>query len=109
MSIKRDEKSWVTRLVYDTAILIEGREYLTSEDTGFVPSFQFFCDEVAFLGYEFKAREHAAAVLRGTATDEEMGKGGSEAADEKKKRRLVKLKIRFRMARGKPMRTKMAR
>lgn len=107
MEIKCDEQGWTTRLLYITATLIKGREYLPPKDTGFVPSFRFFCEEVEFLSYEFRAREHAAAVACGIAVDNKARKSGAQSpmsADEKKKRRLVRLKIRFKMARGRARR-----
>jgi hypothetical protein len=107
MEIKREEDSWVTRLLYNNAMLVEGREYCATEDAQFVTSFCFFCEEVRFLSCEFRAREHAATVPCGSAIDEETQETGLESAQEKnerkKRRRLVKLKINPRLARSRPM------
>ncbi|EUC27980.1 hypothetical protein COCCADRAFT_41418 [Bipolaris zeicola 26-R-13] len=49
------------------------------EDSSFVMSFCFFCEEVAFLSSEFRSRERAGAILRGTAGEQDRC-GEEEAA-----------------------------
>ncbi|KNG52435.1 hypothetical protein TW65_00247 [Stemphylium lycopersici] len=108
MEIKWDDNSWVTRLLHGGSALIEGRDCRTTEEAGFHQSFHWFCEEATFLCCEFRAREHAAAVSVGSAIDGElMAMNGlqTRAADQdKKKRRLVKLKVRLRTTSGRPLR-----
>lgn len=108
MEIKWGDNSWATRLLHGESTLIEGREYHTTEEAGFSQSFHWFCEEAAFLCCEFRAREHAAAISLGSAVDGEpmeMNGRQTRAVDqEKKKQRLVKLKVRLRAVSGRPVR-----
>ncbi|KAE8846609.1 hypothetical protein HRS9139_01176 [Pyrenophora teres f. teres] len=58
MEVKWEEEgnSWVMRLRYGESNLIEGRHLRATKDAGFVQSFHWFCDEVEFLFYEYRAR-----------------------------------------------------
>ncbi|KAH7371028.1 hypothetical protein BKA66DRAFT_444432 [Pyrenochaeta sp. MPI-SDFR-AT-0127] len=102
-----DGQSWATQLLYDESMLLEGREMHAKLEKGFEQSFHWFCDEARCLWYEFKGREHAAAVRLGTALDStEVGLGAERTKGtanarakirrEKRKQRIVKLKIRLR-------------
>ncbi|KAF1847070.1 uncharacterized protein K460DRAFT_331694 [Cucurbitaria berberidis CBS 394.84] len=111
MRIKWDGDSWATRLRYGESTLLEGRQYNTTQEAGFVQSFHWFCEEARFLWHEFQAREHAAAVRMG-ASDElsELDPGSkvnettrARAGAGTKNRRVVKLKIRLRNTNGAPM------
>jgi hypothetical protein len=112
MRVTWDGDSWATRLLYGDSSLIEGRQYNTTKKASFVPSFHRFCEEARFLSCEFHAREHAAMVTLGTAVDSEptevevdQTRVGSEG---NKQRRMVKLKIRYKIARGRPVLVKKA-
>lgn len=108
IDIKQEKDDWVTSLLYNNATLIEGRDLCKVEDSSFVMSFCFFCEEVAFLSSEFRSRERAGAILRGTAGEQElpeMDLESTKVADaERKKRRLVKLKVRSIMMRDRILR-----
>ncbi|KAF1940049.1 hypothetical protein EJ02DRAFT_313560, partial [Clathrospora elynae] len=97
MDIKWDGNSWATQLQYGESVLLEGRQLNNIEEISFARSFQWFCEEARFLRYEFKARDHAAAVRLGTAIDTEpvevRGEMSRAASDGKRRRRIVKLKI----------------
>ncbi|KAF1828231.1 hypothetical protein BDW02DRAFT_512829 [Decorospora gaudefroyi] len=99
MDVEWDGDSWTTRLLYGDSTLIEGRQSSKTRETGFVQSFHWFCDEARFLCCEFSAREHAAAVQLGTTIDTEpvdVEVSKTRAASKgNKKRRIVKLKIRY--------------
>ncbi|KAH7552213.1 hypothetical protein BM1_09075 [Bipolaris maydis] len=96
IDINQEKNDWITRLLYNNAILIEGRDLGKARNSSFVTSFHFFCEEVAFLSSEFRSRERAGAVLRGAAGEQqllEMDLDSTRVASaERKKRRLVKLK-----------------
>ncbi|CAO2655299.1 Nn.00g103630.m01.CDS01 [Neocucurbitaria sp. VM-36] len=105
VSITWDGDSWATQLRYGRVMLLEGRQYNTTQEAGFVQSFQWFCEEVHFLWYEYRARERAAAARLGT-TDESrgvrlgrkktMGSEKTRAESEgDKERRNLKLKLRL--------------
>jgi hypothetical protein len=113
MKIAWNGNSWATRLLYGEASLIEGRKFNTTQKAGFNQSFHWFCEEARFLSCEFHAREHAATVALGTAvvaepTEMEVGQTRAKSGG-RKQRRVVKLKIRYRMAHGRPVLTKKAR
>jgi len=93
--IKWDGKSWATRLCYGESMIIEGRQYQTTQDAGFLQSFHWFCEETEFLYCEFRARENAAAGVLTDKKPVEVGFGETRAMSSgNKKRRIVKLKIR---------------
>ncbi|EUC47294.1 hypothetical protein COCMIDRAFT_90539 [Bipolaris oryzae ATCC 44560] len=71
IDIKQEENGWVTRLLYNNAILIEGRDLCKEEDSSFITSFRFFCEEVEFLSSEFRSRERAGAILRGAVSEQD--------------------------------------
>ncbi|EMD64982.1 hypothetical protein COCSADRAFT_65103, partial [Bipolaris sorokiniana ND90Pr] len=71
IDINQEKNDWVTRLLYNNATLIEGRDLCNTENS-FVTSFHFFCEEVAFLSSEFRSRERVGAVLRGAAGEQEL-------------------------------------
>lgn len=106
MRIKWEHDSWITQLLYGESMLIEGRHAYVEQEVGFSQSFHWFCEEVECLRYEYKAREHAAAVCLGTAIDSDMVDLGEEWTKGrvirranslgKKKQGVVKLKIRLR-------------
>jgi len=110
--IKWSDDNWVAQLSYGDNVLLEGRELDAEQETGFVQSFFWFCEEAAFLAYEYKAREHACKVRQGAVLDteplentvvedgrwRELERSGGR--DEKGRRSLM-LKIRTRStARG---------
>ncbi|KAL6709153.1 hypothetical protein ACN47E_001969 [Coniothyrium glycines] len=105
MRIKWDGASWATQLLHEDCVLVEGRQYSTSQEAGFTQSFHFFCEEAQVLSFEFRAREHAAAVRMGKAIDtvEKISDGQMERermctrgnCNGKKMRRIVKLKVRL--------------
>ena len=109
--IKWDDDNWVAQLSYNDNVLLEGRQLNVEQEIGFVQSFFWFCEEASFLAYEFKAREHAFDVRKGTAIDTEPLMQDEVNEDHrwqmparskgKEKRRSLKLRIRFRnTARG---------
>jgi hypothetical protein len=112
MKVTWDGDSWATQLLYGDSSLIEGRQYNTTQKASFVPSFHWFCEEARFLSYEYHAREQAAMVALGTAVDSEpmeVEVGQTRARSEgHKQRRMVKLNIRYKMARGRPVLVKKA-
>ncbi|EMD87983.1 hypothetical protein COCC4DRAFT_62765 [Bipolaris maydis ATCC 48331] len=79
IDINQEKNDWITRLLYNNAILIEGRDLGKARNSSFVTSFHFFCEEVAFLSSEFRSRERAGAVLRGAAGEQHQC-GEEEAA-----------------------------
>jgi hypothetical protein len=115
MMIVRDDNSWATQLLYGGTSLIEGRQYMTTEQTGFTQSFHWFCDEARFLSYEFHARELAAAEALGIAVSMkpavvkpvqvDLRQTRARAAAQKQ-HRIVKLRVRYQMIHGRPVLTK---
>ena len=113
MMVVWDGNSWATRLLYGETPLMEGRQYKTTEKAGSGKSFHWFCDEVRFLSCEFRAREHAAMVALGSAVDTELTEvevGQTRAKSEgKRQRRIVKLKIRYKVVHHRPVLTNRAK
>jgi predicted NAD-dependent protein-ADP-ribosyltransferase YbiA (DUF1768 family) len=115
MMIVCDGSSWATQLLHSGASLIEGRQYMTTEQAGFAQSFHWFCDEARFLSCEFHARELAAAEALGTAVSMQRAvvkpvqvdlRQTRARAAAQKQRRVVKLRIRYQMVYGRPVLTK---
>jgi hypothetical protein len=115
MMIVRDGSSWATQLLHGGASLIEGRQYMTTEQAGFAQSFHWFCDEARFLSCEFHARELAAAEALGTVVSMQRAvvkpvqvdlRQTRARAAAQKQRRVVKLRIRYQMVYGRPVLTK---
>ena len=113
--IVRDDNSWATQLLYGGTSLIEGRQYITTEQAGFAQSFHWFCDEARFLSCEFHARELAAAEALGTAVSMQPAvvkpmqvdlRQTRSRAVAQKQRRIVKLRIRYQVIHGRPILTK---
>lgn len=115
MMIVRDDSSWTTQLLYGGTSLIDGRQYITTEQAGFVQSFHWFCDEARFLSYEFHARELTAAEALGIAVSMKPAvvkpvqvdlRQTRARAAAKKQHRIVKLRVRYQMIHGRPVLTK---
>jgi hypothetical protein len=104
--IRWHDDSWAAQLLYGDNVLLEGRQLDIEQEVGFVQSFWWFCEEASFLAYEYKAREHAAAVRTGGASDLEPLRRNEEKVDGewvapgrskgRENRRALKLRIRFR-------------
>lgn len=118
MMVVRDDNSWATQLLHGGASLIEGRQYMTTEQAGFAQSFHWLCDEARFLSFEFHARELAAAEALGTAVSMQPAvvepvqvdlRQTSARAAAQKQRRIVKLRISYQMIHGRPALTKWPR
>lgn len=112
MMIVRDGSSWATQLLHGGASLIEGRQYMTTEQADFAQSFHWFCDEARFSSCEFHARELAAAEVLGTAVSMQRAvvelvqvdlRQTRARAAAQKQRRVVKLRIRYQMIHGRPV------
>lgn len=82
LATANEENAWATQLRYGNAILIEARQQSIAEPLGCEKSSRWFCEEVKFLGYEFRARDRAAAE-----------KLDPKAVKETRSR-IVKLKVR---------------
>jgi hypothetical protein len=113
MKIAWDGNSWATQLRIGNVSLIEGRQYKAAQEASFTTSFHWFCEEARFLSYEFHAREHVVMVAPDTVVASEqkvmemrMTRARSEG---KRQRRVVKLKIRYKMVRGEPVFAKKTR
>ncbi|KAI5368819.1 hypothetical protein J4E82_010409, partial [Alternaria postmessia] len=112
VDISGDDSSWATQLLYGGTSLIEGRQYITTEQAGFAQSFHWFRDEARFLNCEFHARELAAAEALGIAVSMkpavvkpvqvDLRQTRARAAAQKQ-RRIVKLRIRYQMIHGRPV------
>lgn len=62
-----EDHGWATKLCFGNAVLIEARELNVKRGKGCQKSLKWFCEEVEFLAYEYRAREAAAAELMGRA------------------------------------------
>ncbi|KAH3974148.1 hypothetical protein HBI56_090080 [Parastagonospora nodorum] len=82
--IKWVNNSWAAQLSYGDNVLLEGRQLSVDQESGFVQSFFWFCEEASFLAYEYKAREGAWTARKG---------GEGRTKDGK---RALKLRIRMR-------------
>ncbi|KAF1921544.1 hypothetical protein BDU57DRAFT_584629 [Ampelomyces quisqualis] len=105
--IRWADEAWATQLVYSDKVLLEGRQLNAEWEEGFVQSFFWFCEEAAFLAWEFKAREGVrseeleglGARMWNVQVADDQGWKAPEKTQRSKKREgraKLKLKIRFR-------------
>jgi hypothetical protein len=114
IAVGYDGSGYFTQLRYGASVLIDGRELVSADDqeierrSQYRRGVQWFCDEVAFLGYEYRAREEAAETtlgcglmknVRSKVVTLRVGKERLAALEAKKcgrgqKERWMKLKLR---------------